>query len=50
MDNSLTDFYAISVINMVSENSESIDKNIITEVMNKQVSVYEKSEDFLVIT
>ena len=46
MDNSLTDFYAIGVINMFSENSESIDKSIITEVMNEQVSVYEQIEEF----
>lgn len=46
MDNSLTDLYAIGVLNLLSENSESIDKSIIAEVMSEQVSIYEKIEEF----
>jgi len=45
-ENSLTNYYAIGIINIVSEPAESLDKGLIAEVMNEQVAVYEAVENF----
>jgi len=46
MENSVTNYYAIGILNMVSEPSESLDKGLISEIMNEQITVYETVETF----
>lgn len=46
LENSLTNFFAVGVISITSQTSESMDKELISSILIEQVSVFETIEFF----